>query len=260
MAHHRLQARQILLREDPDENQMGWLSKLNVNRPDGHISIDIMRMVVLCAAARTLTQSGGNSPGTIAGKIEQARELAQKIQEFITSIESWTSEVSAIWKPQTVNPSQIVGSDDRDGASSLPTPYFTCPHMLNYHNVWMAYMWNFHAASQIILRESLVELINYAARIRGQQESNAEDAERIQGEREVVDKLATIIIESFPPLLGIMYDPSKETLPLRQGRMAGRFFALFSMWVVQRAAFTIPKHKQTASEVTAWINSSHGLS
>src|ERR1700761_1347766 len=57
LAHHRLQARQILLREQPEPEQIAWMNKLNLDRPDFHICGDILHMNILSAAARRLTQS-----------------------------------------------------------------------------------------------------------------------------------------------------------------------------------------------------------
>jgi hypothetical protein len=85
--------------------------------------------------------------------------------------------------------------------------------------------------------------------------------EVIQKQRDWVDTLSAAIIRSFPMLLGFTQRHEQTGGPrvLQQGKMAGRLFSLFSMWVVQRAQFTSAQHKQTASEVIAWINSRHGL-
>jgi hypothetical protein len=73
--------------------------------------------------------------------------------------------------------------------------------------------------------------------------------------------LSTAIIQSFPMLLGYTHKHEHAEGPQipQQGKMVGRLFALFSMWVIQRAQFTSDEHKQTASEVIAWIKSRHGL-
>jgi hypothetical protein len=83
----------------------------------------------------------------------------------------------------------------------------------------------------------------------------------IKTQRDSVDMLSAAIIQSFPMLLGFTHRHEQTGGPRipQQGKMAGRLFALFSMWVVQRAQFASAQHKQTASQVIAWINSRHGL-
>lgn len=68
VAHHRLQARQILHREGPDADQIEWVSKLNMSLPDIHISADVMHMNILNAAARKLTEDGEGTGVTIPEK------------------------------------------------------------------------------------------------------------------------------------------------------------------------------------------------
>jgi hypothetical protein len=122
-------------------------------------------------------------------------------------------------------------------------------------------MWNFHHASLIVLRESLVDVIYYAAALQGQEEPDSEDVLIIQNQRVRVDTLSSSIIQCFPMLLGFTRRHEGPGGPrfLKRGRMAGRFFSLFSLWVVQRAQFTSDQHKKTATEVITWINSRHGL-
>ncbi|KAK9236696.1 hypothetical protein V1525DRAFT_197763 [Lipomyces kononenkoae] len=254
-AHHRLQARQVMLREGPYPEQIVWLSKLDINSIPFHISVDVQQMNTFAAAAKNLTLDGEIAGPISSEKVEQARQLAQAIQDLISSIESWTAAVTDVWRPKTIDPPYISDTDD---SSKFSIPHFTCPRVLSYHDIWLAYMWNFHAASQIILRESLVDVINYITS-RQMQEPGLEDMERIQGEQDAVNRLSSILIRSFPQLLGFTHKNTSGPYLPAQGKMAGRYFSLFSMCVVQRARSTPPEHKQSASEVIEWINSTHGL-
>lgn len=117
-------------------------------------------------------------------------------------------------------------------------------------------------ASQIVMRESLIEIIEYISTVNGEDDSGDIGSLSIQNHREQVVTLASTILKSFPQLLGFTYrhEGAPQTQISLQGRMVGRLFALFSMWVVQRAKSTSEQQKQTASEVVAWINLCHGLS
>ncbi|KIW26162.1 hypothetical protein, variant [Cladophialophora immunda] len=258
LAHKRLQARQILLREEPDPEQIMWVSKLNVDQPDIHITADVLHMNILFAAAKKLTESGEEVGSSLEEKVEQSTQLAHSIQNLIASIESWTSAMTGLWKPEVTDPQQIAQPREMDEPFDLPIPHFPYARMLSYHNLWLGCLWNFHAASQIVLRESLVDVINYGATIHGR-EPDRENMERIHTEQEAVDKLSSVIMWSIPLLLGFTrrYDSHPRSPP--PGKMVGRLFCLCSMWVIQKARFTSLEHKQTASEVTKWINDRYRL-
>lgn len=104
-------------------------------------------------------------------------------------------------------------------------------------------------------------MIEYATSLESDDAPESEGAIIIQRQRQWIDVLSGAILKSFPQLLGFaIRREGVGRAPLaQQGRMAGRLFALFSMWVVQRAKFTSPQHKQTASEVIGWINSRHKI-
>lgn len=122
-----------------------------------------------------------------------------------------------------------------------------------------AYIWNFYAASQIVLRESLIDVLEYIVLLQDRDEADEGTQGIIQKQREWIDVLSAVVLESFPQLLGFVRTQKQLGRGARQGKMAGRLFALFSMWVIQQARFTSVQHKQTAAEVVTWINSRHGL-
>ncbi|KAK9365301.1 hypothetical protein V1509DRAFT_407381 [Lipomyces kononenkoae] len=255
VAHHRLQARQVMLREGPYPEQIAWMSKLDINFIPLRISVDVQQMNTLAAAAKKLTLGSEVARPISSEKVEQARQLAQAIEDLISSIESWTATITDVWRPKTIDPHYI---SETDVSSKFSIPHFICPRLLSYHDIWLAYMWNFHAASQIVLRESLVDVINYNTS-RQMQEPGLEDMERVQREQDAVNRLSSILIRSFPQLLGFTHKDTRGPYLPAQGKMAGRYFSLFSMCVVQTARSTPPEHKQSASEVIEWINSTHGL-
>ena len=258
VAHQRLQSRQSLLREEPSPEQLSWVSKLNIDRPDLHISADIMHMNVLSAAAKILTQNIEDSGVESAEEIEKSRQLAHEGQDLVTSMEKWTSELSGVWKPKTINSRSIAQPNEMSCSSSLSIPHFPCPRVLGYQDIWLAYKLNCHYASQIVFRESLVDIIKYRAKLQNL-ELDLENVERIGAERHAVDGLSAAIIQSYPSLLGFTHQQSGEPHSPLQGRMAGRLFSIFPMWVIQKAQFTSDQHKGTASEVIGWINFRHGL-
>jgi hypothetical protein len=257
LAYHRLQTRQIMLHEQPDSAQIEWISKLNMDEPDLHMLSDILQMSIFSTEVERLQKISNDIGVELAETLDQARQLVLAIQDLITSIDQWTSEINKEWKPQAHDNHLIPQAWEIDEASETTLPRFPCPRFSSYCNIWMAYMRSFHYASQIILRESLIELINLNAILRGEGDPTVEEMQSIENQKHEVDVLSTSIIRSYPELLGIANRHGLRPLP--QGKMVGRFFSLFSMWVVQKARFTSHQHKQTASEVTSWISFRHGL-
>ena len=249
----------MLLREKPEPEQIDWMKKLNVDRPDIHVSADVLNMNSLSAAAKQLTQTGEDTEINAEQKLEKSTQLVQSMQTLLPLIDEWVSVTTGAWKPKVFDSTYTASVSTLDVPLSLPLPHLPCSYLLDYHNVWLAYVWNFHAASQIVLRESLIDVVKYAASLQGQVPDD-EDLARIRDQVKAVDRLAASIIRSVPPLIGLTQGPDPETGQSRQhGKMAGRLFLVCAMWAVRRAHYASAQHRQTASEVLAWITARHGL-
>ena len=213
-----------------------------------HISSDITRMNMLSAAARSLTQKIKNRGIDSSEDFEQLDRLANESQFLIISIESWTSELNGVWKPKTTDPHDLAQPHEMSDPSNIRVPGFPCPRVLGYDDIWLAYKLNCHCASQIVLRESLVDIIRYRA-ISRSEVLVPENPTYTEAQRHAVDRLSGAIIQSYPSLLGFTHKHTEESHSPLQGRMAGRLFSIFPMWVIHRAKLTSDVHKQTALEV-----------
>lgn len=252
-------ARQVLKREEPGPEQIAWLEKLDINNIPLRISSDVQRMSTLAGAAKKLIDDHALSEASQAESLTKARQIASDIQNLLTSVQDWTTAITESWKPTLKGPDEIAQRDEPDFSSTIPIPRFKCPRTLSYHDKWLAYMWNFHAAAQIVLRESLAEVIDHAATLQPGYHDEEEMERFMHQQRRAVVDLSSVIIRSFPQLLGFMHKETQGPYSLPQGKMAGRFFSLFAMCVVREARFVPDVHRQTASEVIEWIGSSHGL-
>lgn len=180
-ANLRLQAEQVLRREAPSDTQLAWIGMLNTSLPDIHICVDVMKMVIVSAAARKL----GERREVV--EVAEAMQLAETMEELIDPMVKWSGDVAAAWRRL----------DDGARWDAEKKPSHFLPHLphLRYNDPWLAYKWNFHVASQIVLRESLIETLElagatqYDMKIRMQAQKIAEST----GE----------IIASLPPLLGL---------------------------------------------------------
>jgi hypothetical protein len=93
----------------------------------------------------------------------------------------------------------------------------------------------------------------------GDEADDYENEQRIRAQREAVDKLSSTVMQSFPLLMGFVDGQLHEPRWSQHGNMAGRYFCIFTMWVVSQARFTSPSHQDTARKVLEWINSSHTI-
>ena len=190
--------------------------------------------------------------------LERLIQLMQASQDLIASIEKWTSELADTWSRKATDLDNISRPHKSREYFELSIPIIPRPSILDHHDVWLAYKLNCHSASQIVFRESLVDLIKYRARIQNQ-ELDQDSLNYNRTQVRAVGTLSTAIIQSYPSFLGFTHKNSEETLSPIQGRMAGRLFSIFPMWVIQRAQYTSDGHKRIASDVTEWINYRHGL-
>ena len=256
VAHQRLQVRQLLARDPPDPEQVTWVDRLNTRRPDLHIAADMLHMNTMSAELKNFIRAAQETLEVPEYTILQAQQLASSTQDLITTVETWSRAVAEQWKPKQLDADQEVLSPIR--RSSLPIPHFPCPKLLNYHDLWLAYMWNLHAAAQIVLRESLIELIDYI-------EAHSEQAPDLEGMTQIhqdqafaVEQLSSAIVRSLPQLTGFKHRHESNYTPHR-GKMTGRLFALCSLRVVQQANWTSEVHKKTADEIVEWMRMRHGL-
>ncbi|KAK5166041.1 uncharacterized protein LTR77_008302 [Saxophila tyrrhenica] len=238
----RLQATQIVRREKPFDWQLAWISKLNTSLPDVHVCVDVMRMVILCAAARKFMAEGRTE------EVEEAARLTRTMEDVIESMEAWSNQVAEAWRSESMRPVDTTDSE----ASRLLLALPRLP-VLHYNDPWLAYKWNFHVASQIVLRESMSEMLERC-------DLSPQSSVRTQQHAEAVVALAGEIIASLPPLLSLADKQSyKKGQREPQGKMAGRYFAVFALRVVERARFALPEQKMTVTRVLDWLHAVHGL-
>lgn len=255
-ANCRLQSRQMMRGEDPEPIQEELLRKLDAQRPDVHVALDIMNMSQLCAEVRRLLPDSILDPAKL--QTERAQEVARlivRIEELLNDATAWTFKTTSIWQPKVVESRSTTTSCEATYLQDSPMAYFGCPSLFTYSHIWFAYIWNFHAASQIVLREHLVRLLLYLDQL----QSREVDQARIAQEQIAIEKLSSTIIRSFPPLMGLTDEDGKRTMSAPQGLMAGRFLAQFAMDVVARSEYTPAEHKKTALKVEEWLRESHAL-
>ena len=257
IANQRLLARKLILHEKPDPVQLELSDLLNTSRPNIHLVDDCLKMTSLCADSHNLVSGQGMAQlaETAVTLVERVENLLQRMRELLDEIGVWTSTVTEVWKPKTINAAPILSF--RGHPANHPLASFSCSDFLSYTDNYFAYIWNFHAACQIVLRESIIDLIEYRAAMQFEAvDESGQDA--VRREQDTIEKLSSSIIRSFPPLMGFIDDTDQQSAP-SQGKMAGRFLALFALDVILRAKSTTLEHKHIALTVTQWVYASHAI-
>lgn len=137
LAHYRLQSWQTLFREQPDAQQVEWMSKLNTDRPDLRICSNVLQMNVLSAAAKVLSQKPLGNEQSQAEDLARAMQLTQEMQDLNASMELWASDITGPWKGTTDDTQIITDPQDADEAPEFPIPKFPYPHLLSYDDIWL---------------------------------------------------------------------------------------------------------------------------
>lgn len=250
-ANQRLLAHKLLLREEPDPIQIELSNMLDAGRPDIHVGADVLKITTLCAESKMLVQNRESSEDLA----QQAEDLLGRMRGLFHDMDAWTHSLANLWTSTMIDAAPIA----RYRQTDHPLASFTCPSLLNYSDNWIAYLWTFHTASQVVLRESVIELIDYRAQMRIR-DVDASDKASIRQQEDEIEALAGSIIRSFPRLMGLTDDAGEVQAAQSQGIMAGRFLALFAMNIVREAAHASPEHKLTASNVIQWVSKRHTLS
>ena len=178
------------------------------------------------------------------------------MQELVGSMEEWTLTLTGVWKPQVLDAMQTLELNRADYDPDHPLAHFYCTELFYYSEVWFGYIRNFHAASQIVLREHFISIVKYRAMLQCEEDDQNDLIAREQG---AIGHLSTSIIQAFPQFLGLLDELGQPRAPAMQGRVASRFLALFGVDVIQRAEYTPATHKTTASKVLSWIFKRHSL-
>lgn len=254
VAHERLQARQMFCGEEPDREQVGWVCRLDTAVINLHVSSDIHRINMLTSAASKLTLGGRTPEVEMTKKVQHATALATDMLNLIISIENWTEATNENWKPELID-LDLSRSRKIQLSSAAPVLEFRCPQMLSYRDIWQAYICNFHLAGQIVLREALIGVVNFRSALQAKGWSLA-DMELTASQYRAIEKLSSSIGRSMPQLLGFARKDIHPPHALPQGKIAGRYFCLFSMAVIQHARFTSHRHKEAAVQVIEWIQRS----
>ncbi len=259
-ANCRLQARQLQSGEPPDPGQVQMLSRLNTERPDIHVAADIMLITSLCAEARSLLSKCESMQLDGCQLGDALSQLLFRMRDAGNAASSWTSGVSALWRPTSVcSPTALQRNSILGNSPEHPVPMCDFFHLLTYSSSWYAYIWNFHAAAQIMLHEQIQQLQQLQATL-FLCDSHGTVKDNKEREATTARQLALSILQSIPAVIGLTDAAGTHVAPpAGQGRVAGRFLALFAVNTVSKSSLVTAQQRLVARNIVAWIHATHAL-
>lgn len=243
VAHHRLQARQILLREEPLPEQAEWVNKLDGKYPDLHITRHIFEISKICAQAdMLLKQSSTASDETL----QSAADFLRRGTETIRECDQWMDKISDQWKHK-----RVVNNSSFEILKDLP-------NLSIHHDIWVTYISNFHIASRIAAREAFLEVITSPAyRLIFNQKDMEETVSQSVND---IKRFSKWLLETMPQLLGFVdhngepRSSQRDITGSKNGKGLGGFFALYTLWIIHACKNAPAEHKSIAANLLSWIH------
>lgn len=236
LAHHRLQARQLLTDDRPLEESNVWLGMLDQSRPDVRIAAIVHRIISVTSRAKELA-------------FEDFPD-ATELEKSLTSLEildqecvQWASALDPLWLP-TVK--RINGTRLEESVTSMTLS----ENIHVYHDMWAARTWNYQRACTIKLHETLVLVKQKMLEVLPDRLGDSPSTFRHYSALEscCMEMLATV-----PSLLGLIVTGGEVRLDENESKEVGLLFLLLPMWVIQRCEFTKAEHKRAAAEVLSFV-------
>ena len=183
--------------------------------------------------------------------------MLYEFRHLLVEIDLWTLVVPDTWKPKIINVGPLKRS--KKSLADHALAYFRGTELLSYSDDWFASLWNFHAACQILLRQSIIHVTNYYAKVELRELHKNEEAS-IEQQKKAIQKLSASIVMSLPLIIGLTTEHGEPSAPLSQGKMAGRFQAIFAMDVIQNNEYTTFEHKRVVCNMRRWVFAKNSIS
>lgn len=250
IAHHRLQARQVLLRMPPEADQYSWIEALNDTQPDLHITTDVFKISQFVAQAAKICELDD----LLDTRITKGLVLLQDATDLITASKTWEATAACrTWSHRRIPNSLPTGIEP-----GIPEVLTDIRELRLYNDVWLAYMRNFHNASMLALHEAMIDVLTL---LNGEYSSGEviHTQNEIEEHQKSISDLSQGLLETFPQLLGLvnfagnLEDIDPETRLHRAGKGVGGFFTLFAIWVMQRSKYVPKQHCDVAIAIYQWI-------
>lgn len=94
-------------------------------------------MNILTALSKSLTHTNENDETMRREKLSRITQLAQEMQELISAIEQWMSEMSEPWRAKKHDSQNIVVFGDLDEVHGYPIPHLQHSQILSYDDIWL---------------------------------------------------------------------------------------------------------------------------
>ncbi len=233
-------------------------SQLDPERTDVKIFDVAYHIATLCAEGYAMLARADDATDEETNqRLDQAKVLRISMESLVKTAETLEMGASSSWKAR---PSVVSSPGHGESSAMSPFTRFSSMSILVYEDLWMAFLWTFNAAAQIMLREALIFMIQYIVAHEQNDVEDSSNEDRIDWEKAAIEALSSSILRSLPPLLGFNDDlasPEEVQGYTQQGHAVGRCLVLFALDVITRVEHTGQHQKSVAREVLAWVYAVH---
>lgn len=235
-AHHRLQARQLLLGESPIPEQDAWLTKTSLSHFPMAISSKINTMLQFSAAVRSFFQPAAVEALDI---IAQAKKISDDGMALLNSLDQWEASVAPVW---------TLGQYHHDGHGVLPS---STPDTRSrvFREFWLRSTWCFYWATEVMACESLVEILDNMRKSSSDAELISKHLVDIEAQHLRIEQLCYFILTYMQQLAELV---SYQDSPIRvspQAYMTVKSSAYIAMTIVQRANASSSEQKEASAQM-----------
>lgn len=240
-AHHRLQARQLLLNESPVPEQDAWLAQVSLPHFPMVISSKINTMLHFSAAVRGFFQiTATDAPD----KVVEAAKISDDGIALFNSLDEWETGLSPIWKLGQHHHNSDLVSLSSTRSSSSPS---SRNHV--FRQFWLRCTWCFYWACEVMASESLVKILDTMSKSSTDAELNSKHRANIQAQQTRIKQLCDVILKYTQQLAELL---SYEDSPIRispQAYMTTNSSVYIVLTVVQRTRSSSSEQKRESTQV-----------
>ena len=239
MANHRLQVRQLGLGHIPLPVQLACMDMLDTSTPS--LSLEAIHL----RAQQTLGLCQGMSYEDTFNLSDHSylNQLIERINLHLDELEQWKVDLPISWRPKCIRPTEM--EEIRQTLAALSLPVF--PHLWTYEDPWIAHQMTFFYQGQLALRTAMIDVLAMMGRLSTNHGLIASLQQEVIYQETAISRLADVLVESTPPLLGsIQLDSGGIGL---RGKKITSCFARAICWTLQQGKLVSKEHKELANKV-----------
>lgn len=244
VAHHRLQMRQLLLKEAPHPDQEIWVSELNTTQPDIHIIGHVFEISKLVAQSDAMLR-GVDVPDEALEV--QVQNFYNRSVELMVDCAAWADGVPDTWKSQVI------------AFGTAPSVPVFLPTISLHHDILLANSLNFHNSAMVMMRGAVIDVLQ-SPLSRHLALDEAAIAGAIADSVRAIHELSILLLQTMPQVIGMVdfqgrpRRSSRDLLGHRVGNGLCGYFAMCALWTIRACKHASNDHKDICEGLLSWLH------